>query len=105
MAAFENSLVTGYQRLEAACLAFRKSVLGDQLPDLDDAAESLSWLGLEPTEGPRTGGPFGPYFQSQRLSIYEEHIGVLLRSGRAYRCFCSSERRLASTRPISRHVS
>jgi glutamyl-tRNA synthetase len=42
--------------------------------------------------GPVTGGPFGPYRQSERTSIYQDHIQSLLRSNDAYRCFCSSER-------------
>jgi glutamyl-tRNA synthetase len=30
--------------------------------------------------------------QSERTAIYREHAEILLRSGNAYRCFCSSER-------------
>lgn len=43
-------------------------------------------------QGPHVGGGYGPYVQSQRLSIYQDHIQRLLKSGNAYRCFCSSER-------------
>lgn len=53
--------------------------------------EDLRWLGLEWDEGPDVGGPFGPYRQSERGAIYEEHLGRLLESGRAYPCFCSEE--------------
>jgi glutamyl-tRNA synthetase len=53
---------------------------------------SLRWLGLEWDEGPDKGGPFGPYRQSERKAIYEEHAGQLLATGSAYRCFCSAER-------------
>jgi glutamyl-tRNA synthetase len=59
---------------------------------MDDAAESLRWLGIEPNEGPLTGGPHGPYYQSQRLDIYRQHVARLLESGDAYHCFCSAER-------------
>ena len=53
---------------------------------------ALRWLGLEWDEGPDTGGPFGPYRQSERLAVYREHIDRLLAGGRAFRCFCSPER-------------
>ncbi|MBN2145382.1 MAG: glutamate--tRNA ligase [Candidatus Aureabacteria bacterium] len=53
--------------------------------------QSLSWLGLNWDEGPDIGGPFGPYRQSERLSIYHEQIKKLLDSGRAYRCFCTPQ--------------
>ena len=54
--------------------------------------EALRWLGLRWDEGPDVGGPNGPYRQSERLAIYREHLQVLLRSGKAYRCFCTRER-------------
>lgn len=54
--------------------------------------DALIWLGLEPDEGPDRGGPFGPYRQSQRLDIYDEHVRRLLDQGDAYPCFCSRER-------------
>ncbi len=37
-------------------------------------------------------GEFGSYVQSARLPLYKEYIEKLLESGRAYRCFCTSER-------------
>ncbi|EXJ79845.1 glutamyl-tRNA synthetase [Capronia epimyces CBS 606.96] len=54
--------------------------------------EDLTWAGLQWDEGPIVGGPYGPYRQSERLPFYKKHIENLLASGRAYRCFCSSER-------------
>jgi glutamyl-tRNA synthetase len=36
--------------------------------------ESLEWLGLEWDEGAGKGGPFGPYFQSERNAIYERYL-------------------------------
>ena len=59
---------------------------------LGDQAESLEWLGLTVDEGPMNGGPYGPYFQSQRLAHYHRHADELLAAGHAYRCFCSSQR-------------
>jgi glutamyl-tRNA synthetase len=54
--------------------------------------DGLSWLGLDPDEGPEQGGPFGPYSQSERGPIYAQAVEDLKRSGAAYPCFCSRER-------------
>jgi len=53
--------------------------------------DGLRWLGLDWDEGPETGGPHGPYFQSRRKDIYRQHIDQLLESGHLYRCYCSAE--------------
>jgi glutamyl-tRNA synthetase len=53
---------------------------------------ALRWLGLDWDEGPDVGGPHGPYRQSERGSLYAEHVATLLASGAAYRCFCTPER-------------
>ncbi len=45
--------------------------------------DSMEWLGLDWDEG--------PFFQSQRLAIYREHVGKLLSEGKAYRCYCTPE--------------
>ena len=54
--------------------------------------DSLRWLGVDWDEGPDVGGPLGPYRQSERLSLYQEHAERLVAAGRAYPCWCSSER-------------
>lgn len=54
--------------------------------------ESLRWLGLEWDEGPEKGGPYGPYFQSQRREIYKKFAEKLINEGNAYHCYCSSQR-------------
>ncbi len=46
--------------------------------------EDLRWLGLDWDEGPEAGGSYGPYFQSERLEIYNSHIQPLLESRKAY---------------------
>ena len=46
--------------------------------------DSLHYLGLDWDEGPDKNGPFGPYIQSQRLSIYKNWAQKLIDSGRAY---------------------
>lgn len=59
---------------------------------VESILESLRWLGLDWDEGPETGGPYGPYFQSQRLEKYRAAAEQLVAAGQAYYCFCSSER-------------
>jgi len=61
----------------------------------------LHWLEIDWDEGPDVGGPCAPYIQSQRLELYEEQIGRLLESGRAYRCFCAPEE-LEAEREVQR---
>ncbi|MGA9348166.1 MAG: glutamate--tRNA ligase, partial [Anaerolineae bacterium] len=63
--------------------------------------ESLRWLGLEWDEGPEVGGDYGPYYQSQRLDIYQKYAQQLVDSGHAYHCYCSPER-LAQVREEQR---
>jgi glutamyl-tRNA synthetase len=53
---------------------------------------ALRWLGLDWDEGPEKGGKFGPYYQSQRVSIYRTYAQRLLQEDQAYRCYCSPER-------------
>ena len=57
----------------------------------DQLIADLKWLGLDWDEGPDTGGPFGPYRQSDRLDIYREHAERLLKERKAYLCFCTEE--------------
>ena len=57
-----------------------------------DFNSALTWLGIEPDEGPLQGGPYSPYRQTERKSIYREHAVKLISSGDAYYCFCSPER-------------
>ena len=54
--------------------------------------ESLRWLGLTWDEGPEREGQYGPYRQSERSNIYSEHIDILLKKGKAFRCFCKPDR-------------
>lgn len=63
--------------------------------------QSLKWLGIEWDEGPDNGGPHGPYRQSERSAIYQEHCQQLLDAGHAFRCFCTRER-LAAVREQQR---
>jgi glutamyl-tRNA synthetase len=53
--------------------------------------DSLQWLGLDWDEGPLVGGDQGPYFQMQRLEIYQLYAQKLIDAGRAYRCYCTAQ--------------
>jgi len=68
----------------------------DQKRKVKGAVENListfKQIGISFDEGPAQGGKNGPYFQSQRLEIYQKHIHKLLDDGNAYPCFCSPER-------------
>ena len=52
---------------------------------------ALRWLGMDWDEGPEVGGPYGPYYQTQRLDIYRQYTEQLLASGQAYHCYCTEE--------------
>src|SRR5664279_2247347 len=53
--------------------------------------DAMSWLGLDWDEGVETGGPNGPYRQSQRTDIYLEVIEKLKASGHLYESFATGE--------------
>ncbi|MBN2780848.1 MAG: glutamate--tRNA ligase [Candidatus Marinimicrobia bacterium] len=59
---------------------------------VENLLSSLSRLGVSYDAGPGKEDAFGPYFQSERLSLYRREVEKLLASGHAYRCFCSAER-------------
>ncbi len=54
--------------------------------------DSLRWLELYWDEGPDVGGDYGPYYQSQRLKLYQAAAEKLVAQGDAYYCYCSPER-------------
>lgn len=53
--------------------------------------EALSWAGIYPDESPDKGGPYGPYRQSERRSMYKEYAQQLIDSGNAYYAFDTPE--------------
>lgn len=65
--------------------------------------DTLHWLGLQWDEGPDVGGPFAPYRQSERLETYRPYVERLLAEGRAYHCWCSTER-LAQMRDLQQKL-
>ena len=62
----------------------------------------LKWVGLSWDEGlaskyedlsqNKSSGPCSPYYQSQRLNIYNKWIHTLLENHQAYHWFCTPER-------------
>jgi len=53
---------------------------------------TLKRMGLQYDEGVDVGGDCGPYVQSERKDLYIKAANELLEKGKAYYCFCSSER-------------
>jgi glutamyl-tRNA synthetase len=50
---------------------------------VDAILESLEWLGIDWDEG--------PYFQTERKKIHDQHIDQLVEQGHAYYCSCTPE--------------
>lgn len=50
----------------------------------------LRWLELNWHEGGTAGGPSAPYYQSQRVEIYQEYLEQLVAADRVYPCFCTA---------------
>jgi glutamyl-tRNA synthetase len=45
--------------------------------------DAMTWLGMDWDEG--------PFYQTQRISLYQEAAERLLKGGKAYRCYCTPE--------------
>ena len=61
--------------------------------------QDLTWLGLCWDEGGSTGGPDGPYYQSERFEIYKQYYDKLDALGLVYPCFCSRSQLHAASAP------
>ncbi len=55
----------------------------------DAMLADLRWFGFQWQEGPDVGGPFSPYVQSQRRSLYLAALEKLRVAGCLYPCTCS----------------
>ncbi|MDO7983502.1 MAG: glutamate--tRNA ligase [Pigeon pea little leaf phytoplasma] len=53
----------------------------------------LKWLGLNWSEGPDVGGSYGPYRQSERLSIYNKYTKLLLEKNLAYKVYSNNDKK------------
>ncbi len=58
---------------------------------VENLISTLKAVGLDYDEGPDIGGEYGPYFQSERLDIYQKYVDELLEKDMAYPCFCTPE--------------
>ncbi|MFO0262459.1 MAG: glutamate--tRNA ligase [Planctomycetota bacterium] len=58
---------------------------------LQPILDGFRWLGINWDEGPEVGGPHAPYYQSQRLSRYQNEVRRLLHAGAAYRDYATPE--------------
>lgn len=94
----------GGVRTALFCWLFAKQHGGEFILRIDDTDEQrnleaslapildgLHWLGIEWDEGPEMGGPFGPYYQSQRKEHYQKAVQLLLVGGFAYKDYAKPE--------------
>src|SRR5215204_238787 len=58
---------------------------------LQPILDGFRWLGIQWDEGPEVGGPYGPYFQSQRNERYVAAARELLVKGAAYPDYSTKE--------------
>jgi glutamyl-tRNA synthetase len=63
----------------------------DDTDEQRNVAEALApilhgfrWLGIDWDEGAEVGGPYGPYYQSQKLERYQAAVRTLIEKGVAY---------------------
>ena len=59
---------------------------------VDNLIKTLKWSGIKFDEGPGQDSNLGPYFQSERLKIYQNNIKILIDKKLAYPCFYSNTR-------------
>lgn len=55
---------------------------------VDFIEKTLAAAHIYADEGPKEGGGYGPYVQTERRDIYREYAEALVERGHAYRCFC-----------------
>jgi glutamyl-tRNA synthetase len=58
---------------------------------LQPILDGLRWLGIDWDEGPEVGGPYAPYFQSQRVDRHRAAAEDLLAAGAAYHDYATTE--------------
>jgi len=67
--------------------------------------EGMKWLGLDWDEGPGKEGKYGPYYQMQRLPLYQKYAEQLIKDKKAYYCYCTREELAASREKQSKSDS
>ncbi len=58
---------------------------------MDRTLNVIKAYGLTWDEGPRIGGEYGPYIQSERLDLYQRYAEELILKDKAYYCFLTPE--------------
>jgi glutamyl/glutaminyl-tRNA synthetase len=58
---------------------------------LQPILDGFRWLGIDWDEGAEVGGPYGPYYQSERLERYQAAVQTLLDKGLAYHDYASAD--------------
>jgi glutamyl-tRNA synthetase len=99
-----GSLHVGGARTALYCLLTARHQAGrfllriedtDRARSTEEAAEGilrdLRWLGLDWDEGPGRDAGTGPYFQSERLDLYDRYLHELLVAGKAYEAWDTPE--------------
>ena len=66
--------------------------LGRNQPEaLQPILDGFRWLGIDWDEGAEVGGPYGPYYQSERLDRYQAAVKTLLDKGLAYYDYATTD--------------
>jgi glutamyl-tRNA synthetase len=81
----------GGVRTALFCWLFAKGQGGQFILRIDDTDSQRNVDEADWDEGPDVGGPFAPYYQSQRLEKYQAAVRQLLDVGAAYRDFAKTE--------------
>ncbi len=92
-----GSLHIGGARTALYCWLFARKMQGKFILRIEDTdtersteesvlaiLDAMEWLNLDYDEG--------PYFQTKRFDRYHAVVELLLKEGKAYRCYCSKER-------------
>ena len=75
-----------------SCFASKTPTLSVRPTEMvEGILDGMRWLGLDWDEGPRIGGQYGPYFQSERLERYRATAEQLVAGGHAYYCYCTPD--------------
>jgi glutamyl-tRNA synthetase len=66
--------------------------MGRNQPEaLQPILDGFRWLGIDWDEGAEVGGPYGPYYQSERLDRYQAAVKTLLDKGLAYYDYATAD--------------
>jgi glutamyl-tRNA synthetase len=58
---------------------------------LQPILDGFRWLGIDWDEGAEVGGPYGPYYQSEKLDRYQAAVRTLVDKGLAYHDYATPE--------------